>query len=81
MGSDPSDKYKRVRQLGLLTTIPIILAVAPLVGYFLGHWLDGRFGTDPVFTFILLGIGLVAGFRETILILKKAQEDDRDESL
>jgi ATP synthase protein I len=51
------------------------------VGYFLGHWLDGRFGTDPVFTFILLGIGLVAGFRETILILKKAQEDDRDESL
>jgi ATP synthase protein I len=74
--SDPSDKYKRFRQLGLLTTIPMILAAAPLVGYYLGRWLDRRFRTDPVLSLIMLGVGLAAGVRETILILKKAQDPD-----
>jgi ATP synthase protein I len=74
--SDPSDKYKRLRQLGLLTTIPMILAAAPLVGYYLGRWLDRRFRTDPVLSLIMLGVGLAAGVRETILILKKAQDPD-----
>jgi ATP synthase protein I len=76
VGSDPSDKYKRFRQLGLLTTIPMILAAAPLVGYYLGRWLDRRFRTDPVLSLIMLGVGLAAGVRETILILKKAQDPD-----
>jgi F0F1-type ATP synthase assembly protein I len=30
-------------------------------GAFLGHWLDGRFGTDPVLTLVLLLLGLVLG--------------------
>jgi len=79
--ADPSsDKYKRVRQLGLLTTVPMILAAAPLIGYFIGHWIDKKAGTDPWFMLVFLGLGLIAGARETIQIIKKAQEDDRDES-
>ena len=31
-------------------------------GAFLGHYLDGRFGTQPVLTLILLVLGLVLGF-------------------
>ncbi len=75
MSGNPSDKYKQARQLGLLTTIPMILAAGPLVGYFLGRWLDGRFGTEPWFTWILLGFGLAAGIRETVLILRKATRE------
>jgi ATP synthase protein I len=75
MTGSSSDKYKQARQIGLLTTIPMILAAAPLVGYFLGHWIDRRFGTEPWFTMILLAVGLVAGIRETILILRKANRD------
>jgi ATP synthase protein I len=74
VGDGPSDKYKRIRQLGLLTAIPMILAAAPLIGYFLGSWIDRRFGTEPVFTFIFLALGLVAGARETLLILRKSQD-------
>ena len=76
MGEHPADKYKRVRQLGLLTMIPMILAVAPLIGYYMGSWIDGKFGTDPVFSLIFLALGLFAGARETISILQKAQEKD-----
>ena len=71
----PSDKYKQARQLGLLTTIPMILAAAPLVGYFLGRWIDGKVGTEPILSLVGLGVGLVAGVRETVLILRKASRD------
>ena len=59
----------------------MILAVAPLVGYYLGRWLDGRLGTEPILMFVMLGVGLAAGVRETILILKKAQNSNGDEGL
>jgi ATP synthase protein I len=74
--ADPSDKYKRTRQLGLLSVIPAILAVAPLIGFFMGSWIDRRFGTDPVFKFIFLALGFAAGVRETISLIKKAQESE-----
>jgi len=54
--------------------IPMILAAAPLIGYFLGRWIDQRFGTEPLFTFIFLIIGFVAGVRETVLILRRSEE-------
>lgn len=30
-------------------------------GAYLGHWLDGKFGTDPVLTVALLVLGLTIG--------------------
>jgi len=76
VSDDPADKYKRFRQLGMLSAIPMILAAAPLIGYFLGRWIDRRFGTEPLFMLIALGLGLAAGVRQTILIVRKAQDTD-----
>ena len=59
----------------MLTVIPIMLAVAPLVGYFLGQLVDNWLDKDSVFEMIGLGLGFVAGVRETILILKKANAE------
>jgi F0F1-type ATP synthase assembly protein I len=56
----------------------MILAAAPLIGYFLGHKIDGWLSTEPVFGLIFVAIGFVAGVRETILLLRRAQEDDTD---
>ena len=75
---DPSSRYKFARQIGLLSTIPFLLAVAPLVGYFGGRWLDGKLGTDPVLAFVLLGLGFVAGVRETIIVVRKASKEAED---
>ncbi len=38
------------------------LATAIVVPTVIGHYLDGRFGTEPVFTLVLLVVGLLAGF-------------------
>lgn len=73
-----------VRQIGLLSMIPFMLAVAPLIGYFIGRWLDGRLGTNPVLTVVLLLLGFAAGVRETVILVRRAgveaAEDDRMES-
>ena len=37
---------------------------------FLGHYLDGRFGTTPVLTLVLLLLGLVLGFYDAYRRLK-----------
>jgi ATP synthase protein I len=76
--ANPSDKYKRTKQLGLLSVIPAILAVAPLIGFFMGSWIDRRFGTDPVFKLIFLALGFAAGVRETITLIKRAQESENE---
>jgi len=38
------------------------LATAIVVPTVIGHYLDGRFGTEPVLTLVLLVVGLMAGF-------------------
>ena len=64
------------RQIALLSSIPFILALAPIVGYFLGKFLDQKFRTQPWLSIVLLALGFVAGVRETIKIIKLSQQED-----
>ena len=75
MNDRQSDKYKMARELGMLSSIPILLAVSPLVGYFIGKTVDGWLGTHPWFTYGMLLVGFAAGIRETILIIRKASRE------
>jgi ATP synthase protein I len=70
------NKVSGWRQIGLLSSIPFILALAPIVGYFLGKYLDQKFRTQPWLSLVLLGLGFVAGVRETIKIIKMSQQED-----
>jgi len=45
-----------------LVGIGSYLASAIVVPTVIGHYLDGRFGTEPVLTLVLLVAGLMAGF-------------------
>ena len=64
-----------VRQIGILTAIPVLLAVGPLIGYLAGHWLDGKLNTEPVFTIVLLILGFIAAGKETYGLIRKAGRD------
>jgi len=70
------NKVNAWRQVGLLSAIPFILALSPIVGYFLGKYLDKKFHTEPWLTFVMLGLGFVAGVRETIKIVQLSQRED-----
>lgn len=73
----PSNKKGRTdyRQIGLLGTIPFIIAVSPLIGYFIGGWIDKKLGTDPIFMVVFIGLGLAAAVKETVKIIKEASRD------
>ena len=72
-------RYAGLRSAGLLLAVPTLLIVAPLLGAFLGHLLDRRFGTSHW----LAGIGLVLGFiaagRETYRIMQRSQQEEENQ--
>ena len=69
--------YAKFRTLGLLTTIPMMLAAGPLVGFFIGDFLDNKFNSKPIFVAIFVVVGFVAGARESVRILKMAAKEER----
>jgi ATP synthase protein I len=67
--------YRYIRQVGLLTTIPVMLLSGPLIGFLIGNYIDKRFGTAPWFMVLFVCIGFVASIRQTIAIIKKASNN------
>lgn len=71
------NKYRFVRQLGLLTTIPVVLLSGPVIGFFIGDYLDKRFGTSPWLMVFFVIIGFIASIRQTILIITRAGQNNQ----
>jgi F0F1-type ATP synthase assembly protein I len=59
-----------------LIGIGFSLAISIVGCTYLGRWLDGKFGTEPVLTLVFLVIGLLAGFlgayRQLQLVMERA---------
>lgn len=60
---------KRIRDVGFYTLIPMVMIAGPLLGYFVGHLLEKKFGGEPWPVTIGTLVGLVAGFRQVFLML------------
>jgi len=74
-----NDRYWQMRQIGLLTTIPVLLAVSPIIGLLIGRFLDSKLGTEPLLMIIFLVCGFIAGARQTARVIKLAsKEKERD---
>jgi len=79
-GMEPSKKRRQaraMRQIGLLTTIPFLMGACPLVGGWLGHWADSKFGDGILFTIIGIILGFIAAVRETIILIRKADVENQ----
>ncbi|MCD6161130.1 MAG: AtpZ/AtpI family protein [candidate division Zixibacteria bacterium] len=71
------EKYTAYRQLALATTIPVILVVAPLIGYYAGVWVDGKLGTSKIFMAVGLGLGIAAAAKEIYNLIKKSAGNNK----
>jgi F0F1-type ATP synthase assembly protein I len=74
-GDDQRERYRRIRQIGTLAMIPMILLVSPLIGYVLGRLIDDLLHTSPWFQLIMLFLGLCAGVNQTYTLIKKSSAD------
>jgi len=72
--TDPRQTDRRtsgLRTAGYLLAIPGLLIAAPLVGFFAGRWLDGRFRTTPWLSLVGVVLGFAAAGRETYQIYRR----------
>ena len=46
------------------------MAVSVVLGYFAGHWLDERLGTNFIFTLVGVMFGLVAAATNTVRLYR-----------
>jgi F0F1-type ATP synthase assembly protein I len=74
MGKKPEDKYVMLRQAGLVTVIPFLLLVSPVVGYFIGSFLDRKLHTSFLWI-VFIVLGFVAGVREVYRIILRISKE------
>lgn len=69
-----NDTPKLIKQVGLLTSIPMVLLVGPGLGYYAGSALDGRWGSAPWGMVAGIILGLAASARLVVQIIRQAYQ-------
>lgn len=72
--------YSYLRQAGIYTVIPILLAAGPIIGLFIGRFLDRKLHTEPYLMILFLVLGCIASGKEVYNLAKRAtQEMDKED--
>jgi F0F1-type ATP synthase assembly protein I len=72
--------YSNLRQAGIYTVIPLILAVGPIIGYFIGNFLDRKLHTAPYLMILFIIFGFVASGKEVYNLVKRAMQEMDNEN-
>jgi F0F1-type ATP synthase assembly protein I len=70
-----NERYAAIRRAGLLTTIPVLLAASPIIGFYMGRLLDRLLNTEPALSIVFLILGFVAGGVQVAKVVKTANRD------
>lgn len=65
---------RAIRELAYYSSLGLQVALSIFIGLFLGIYLDRRLGSMPWLTLIGLGMGIVAGYRNIGLAIKKSRK-------
>ena len=74
---DPAARASRRMYEGLsASSVGLELGVAVVISLLFGMWLDSRLGTQPWLMLVFLCFGLVAGFRNVLRAVARAEKAD-----
>jgi ATP synthase protein I len=65
---------RSLRELAYYSSLGISVALSIFIGLAVGIYLDRRFGTAPWCTLIFLVIGIIAGFRNIAIVIRKTRK-------
>lgn len=65
---------RNIKQLAYFSSLGLSVSLAIFIGLAVGVYLDRRWDTHPWFTLIFLVLGILAGFRNIGLAIKKARK-------
>lgn len=75
------DKRQLFKSLGFLSSVGISLVASILIGLAMGYYLDQWLDTRPMFTLIMLLIGIISGFRNVYILttreLRRQELEDK----
>ena len=74
------DKGKSARDIGSYTMIPMMMLVGPMIGFLMGHWIEGRFGGEPWWGVGGVFVGLAAAVKQIIIMLQRRSRDNGDKT-
>jgi ATP synthase protein I len=69
------DTRKYIKLLALASTMGISMVLALVIAIIVGYYLDKWLKTSPVFFLIFMVLGIVAGFRNIYVIMKRTEKD------
>ncbi len=67
-------KFSVIKDLAYYSSLGFSVALSIFIGLFVGVWLDKKTGYSPLFTLVFLGLGIVAGFRNIFIAMKKSKD-------
>ncbi|HZX36484.1 MAG TPA: AtpZ/AtpI family protein [Thermodesulfobacteriota bacterium] len=68
----PEQEKKQYKALMSLTSMGFATVISTLLGFWFGLYLDGVFGTTPWLMLLFLILGVIAGFRNIYMTIKKS---------
>jgi len=63
-----------LKDLAYYSSLGFTIALSVFIGFGIGFYLDGRFGTSPWLTYIGLVFGIAAAFRSILYAIKKVKD-------
>lgn len=63
-----------LRELGYYSSLGLSVALSIFIGLAVGVYLDRRFETAPWCTLIFLVLGIIAGFRNIAMVIRKTRK-------
>ena len=57
------------------------MVVSVLLCLFIGKWIDGKLGTEPIFTIIFIILGVLVGFRNLYVLVIKGNKPESPEEI
>jgi ATP synthase protein I len=76
-GAVRKESKKYALQMAYASSIGISMVLAIFGCFFIGRWVDRVLETEPYFTLLFLLIGIVAGFRNLYVLIKRFIKDEK----
>lgn len=70
------EKFTPFRAAAKFTSIPMTLLACTIVGYVIGAFIEKKFPAGGVFVAVFVMLGVAAGFREILQMLKKPDKKE-----
>ena len=68
------ESRRALRELAYYSSLGLSVSLAIFIGLAVGVFLDRRFETTPWFTLIFLVLGIIGGFRNIAIVIRKTRK-------